>query len=73
MERDSEPREILPAYGSGAAEHRFAEAIEEWRRRSKAGEVCGMYSCDQAPNLNCPKCGNHYCDEHVVYHSHRSG
>ena len=72
MERDTANQDIVPAYGSGAAEHRFSEALQEWRSRSKAGEVCGMYRCDQKPNLSCPKCGNYYCDEHIVLHSHRS-
>ena len=47
-----------------------SEAINDWKRRSELGEVCGIYGCEQKPNLNCPRCGNYYCDEHVIIHFH---
>ena len=73
MDNDTGLREIdiVPAYGSGAAEHRKNDAIRDWKTKSENGEVCGIFGCDNTPNLHCPKCKNHYCDEHIVPHFHK--
>lgn len=64
MERDTVESEIVPAYGSGASEHRHAEAIGEWKERSEKGEVCGIFGCQSKPALQCPHCRNWYCEDH---------
>ena len=44
--------------------------IAEWALRSRKGEVCGMAGCAARPSSQCPRCGNHYCYEHVRVHFH---
>jgi hypothetical protein len=39
--------------------------IDNWRERSKKGEVCGILDCPNEPLTKCNHCGNHYCAEHV--------
>ena len=70
MERDTAKPEIVPAYGSGAAEHRHAATIDDWRERSEKGEVCGILGCQNKPTIQCPRCLNWYCGEHKVIHFH---
>ncbi len=38
--------------------------IEEWKKRSEYGEVCGILGCDDKPVVSCPHCGNWYCEGH---------
>jgi hypothetical protein len=48
--------------------------IVAWKRRSEAGECCGVLDCQNAPTVKCQHgCLNHYCDEHVKIHSHVVG
>lgn len=65
MIEDSAQKVIVPAYGSGAAEHRHAESIDAWKSRSEKGEVCGIFGCSINPALQCPHCLNWYCKEHI--------
>jgi hypothetical protein len=44
---------------------------EEWIRKSQRGEVCGIVACKNKPTSQCPKCGNHYCYEHLDLHLHK--
>lgn len=36
----------------------------EWKKRSEAGELCGILGCFNKPVVKCEHCGNHYCKEH---------
>lgn len=65
-ERDTAHREIVPAYGSGAAEHRSAQTIDEWKKQSEEGKVCGILGCQGEPMVRCEHCGNWYCDDHKL-------
>lgn len=38
--------------------------IESWAASSRMGEVCGIFGCPETPVVECPHCGNHYCQEH---------
>ena len=38
--------------------------IDEWKKRSECGNVCGIFGCDGIPIVFCPHCGNWYCSEH---------
>ena len=44
----------------------MAETItaEQWREKSKRGEVCGILGCFAYPETKCPHCGCHYCQHH---------
>jgi hypothetical protein len=44
--------------------------IEEWKKRSESGEVCGIFGCEDKPTVHCPRCGNWYCKEHSFVHFH---
>ncbi len=49
--------------------------LDEWRRKSQQGAVCGIAGCFNPVEVKCPYCGNHYCDEHrwviaTVAHTH---
>lgn len=39
-------------------------SVDEWREKSKRGEVCGILGCKQEPVVTCLHCGNCYCNEH---------
>ena len=38
--------------------------LEEWKRKSKAGELCGILGCFSKPEVKCKHCSNYYCSEH---------
>lgn len=38
--------------------------VEEWKKRSENGYVCGIFGCDGKPSVFCPHCSNWYCNEH---------
>lgn len=38
--------------------------IEEWNKKSKRGDVCGIFGCEDKPTTYCYHCGNWYCDVH---------
>lgn len=40
---------------------------EEWRDRSRKGDVCGMLGCTKRPVKKCHHCGNWYCEEHLFH------
>jgi hypothetical protein len=44
---------------------------DEWMNRSQRGEVSGIVNCMILPTSECPKCGNHYCYDHLGTHMHR--
>lgn len=49
--------------------------LEEWIRKSKAGELCGILGCFIKPEGKCNHCGKYYCSEHkwiIDVPSHRS-
>lgn len=37
---------------------------EQWREKSKRGEVCGILGCPGRPKTKCPHCGCCYCRHH---------
>lgn len=50
------------------------EEIDDWKRRSELGEVCGILGCPNIPVRQCYHCQNHYCEEHkpvIGFPSHR--
>lgn len=42
----------------------FGTQIEEWKKRSEHGYVCGIFGCEGKPMVLCRHCGNWYCGEH---------
>lgn len=46
------------------AKKRFGMRVEEWKKRSELGDVCGIFGCEGKPSVFCSHCGNWYCDEH---------
>lgn len=40
--------------------------VEEWKKSSEQGEVCGILGCIANPTTRCKHCGNFYCDEHKI-------
>jgi predicted nucleic acid-binding protein len=46
--------------------------VEEWRDRSKKGEVCAVIACLNPSKNRCPTCFLHYCYQHVKSHFHRT-
>lgn len=38
--------------------------LHEWKRKSEAGEFCGILGCFNKPETRCDHCGNWYCNEH---------
>lgn len=49
-------------------------SAEEWREKSKRGEVCGILGCPDPPEERCPHCGCHYCRDHkFVIHTPAHG
>jgi hypothetical protein len=42
----------------------------EWKEMSEGGELCGVFGCLEKSTSSCPKCGNHYCYEHLRLHMH---
>jgi len=38
---------------------------DEWRTKSRRGEVCGILGCKNQPIASCLHCGNSYCSEHL--------
>lgn len=49
--------------------HIFDE-IKEWKKSSERGEVCGIFGCEDKPVVQCHRCGNWYCKEHIFVHFH---
>ena len=42
--------------------------INEWTRRSRKEDICGIVSCLDKPTTQCKKCTNYYCSEHFPSH-----
>ncbi len=42
-----------------------------WEKRSLAGEIRGIITCDNPPTAQCSQCKIHYCNEHKNLHKHR--
>lgn len=51
-------------------EKHIFDALAEWKKRSERGEVCGIFSCEDTPVVQCHRCGNWYCKEHSFVHFH---
>lgn len=39
-------------------------SLEEWKKKSEEGEVCGILGCPNKPAVECKHCRNWYCEEH---------
>ncbi len=46
------------------------EIIDERKKESERGNVCGMLGCPKRPTSKCTICGNHYCYDHFKFHFH---
>jgi predicted nucleic acid-binding protein len=44
--------------------------LEEWRDKSKKGEICAVGGCRNLPKNQCPTCFLHYCYRHIKNHFH---
>ncbi|MGC2308181.1 MAG: hypothetical protein WA461_07245 [Nitrososphaeraceae archaeon] len=44
------------------------EEINEWTRRSREEDICGIVGCFNKPTTQCKKCTNYYCLEHFPSH-----
>lgn len=44
--------------------NRLIIEVEEWKKKSENGEVCGILGCESKPTVSCPHCGNWYCEDH---------
>lgn len=50
-----------------------ANGLVDWKRRSEAGEVCGIVGCEPPKKtlvLCSMGCLNHYCPDHLAIHAH---
>lgn len=39
--------------------------VEMWAARSRQGEVCGIFGCQEKPVVKCDHCSNMYCNLHA--------
>lgn len=39
--------------------------VEVWAAKSRNGEVCGVFGCQNKPEVKCDHCSNMYCEEHA--------
>ncbi|MGH9983807.1 MAG: hypothetical protein ACRD8W_07620 [Nitrososphaeraceae archaeon] len=42
----------------------------EWEERSKRGKLCGVFGCEQQPEVGCQKCEHYFCKPHFDDHPH---
>jgi predicted nucleic acid-binding protein len=45
--------------------------MEEWKDKSRKGEVCAVVGCRNPPKNRCPTCFLHWCYQDVKNHVHR--
>lgn len=53
-----------------------SDGLVDWKRRSEAGDVCGIVGCEPPKKtlvLCSMGCQNHYCPEHSALHAHVVG
>lgn len=43
---------------------------DQWVEKSQRGELWGVIGCMNPPTTQCPKCKNHYCNDHLGTHMH---
>ena len=44
--------------------------VQKWCEESKKGLVCGIYGCQEDPEIKCKICNGSYCEEHNKIHFH---
>jgi hypothetical protein len=42
--------------------------IDEWKKKSELGDVCGILDCEDKPTVYCTHCGNWYCEIYSFIH-----